>query len=155
MEWLRVATRLRPSAGPGGAGLAALSLLRAAQAISARARRSGHGTRLRLDHAHQWIAVILAVIACAKLHLARYVICAHQRYHRTAHVSLARLSTMRCITLWSCAGGLGRSQSVVVPTAQLQGIPAFGTGIILWLSAAATLALAFQATRQSADSLIG
>jgi hypothetical protein len=35
------------------------------------------------------------------------------------------------------------------PADQLQGITALGTGLILWLSAAVTLALALQSARQT------
>jgi hypothetical protein len=40
---------------------------------------------------------------------------------------------------------------VFVPVEDLQGIAALGTGVILWISAAVTLALALQAARQSAE----
>jgi hypothetical protein len=40
---------------------------------------------------------------------------------------------------------------VFVPVEELQGIAALGTGVILWISAAVTLALALQAARQSAQ----
>jgi hypothetical protein len=39
-----------------------------------------------------------------------------------------------------------------VPVDDLQGITALGTGLILWLSAALTLTLAFKAARQSVET---
>jgi len=41
----------------------------------------------------------------------------------------------------------------VIPTETLQGTSSLGTGIILWLSASVTLALAFQAAKDSAEPL--
>jgi hypothetical protein len=156
MEWLRVATVSGLLLGLAALVLAALSLLRAAKRFPRVPDDPAMGRAFAWINAIQWIAVILVVIACAKLHLDAYVICAITAIIGLHMFPLARLFhyalhyvSGAVLVAWAVVS------AVVVPTAQLQGIPAFGTGIILWLSAAATLALAFQATRQSADSLIG
>jgi hypothetical protein len=64
-------------------------------------------------------------------------------------IPLARLfryplhhATGAVLVVWSAASAL------VAPAEQLQGVCAMGTGLILWASAAVTLAVAFQSMRQ-------
>jgi hypothetical protein len=51
--------------------------------------------------------------------------------------------TGAALVIWAAA------TVALVPAEQLQGITSMGTGVILWLSAAATLGIALRATRQS------
>ena len=46
------------------------------------------------------------------------------------------------LVVWAAAS------AALVPMAEMQGTTSLGTGVILWLSAAATLGLALQASRQ-------
>jgi len=52
------------------------------------------------------------------------------------------------LVVWAAAS------AVLVPYEHLQGITALGTGVILWINAAVTLALAIPAARQSAPSQV-
>jgi hypothetical protein len=106
-------------------------------------------------NAIQWIAVALVAFTLARLHLDAYVMSAITAIVGLHMFPLARLFrypahyvTGAVLVAWAVAS------AVFVPVEQMQAIAALGTGVILWLSAAATLALAFLATRQSADLLV-
>ena len=103
-------------------------------------------------NAAQWIAVAIAATALHKLHQDVYVMNAITVITGLHMFPLARLFrywphhvTGAALVVWSAA-------SLFVPIDHLQGIAALGTGLILWSSATATLALAFQDARQQADS---
>jgi hypothetical protein len=105
-------------------------------------------------NAIQWTAVAVVAIVLAKLHLDAYVMSAITAIVGLHMFPLARLfhypahyATGAVLVAWAVAS------IFAVPSDQLQGMSALGTGIILWLSAFVTLALAFQAARQPADLL--
>jgi hypothetical protein len=58
-------------------------------------------------------------------------------------------ATGALLVAWAAASAL------FIPAAQLQGVTALGTGFILWLSAAVTLAIALQSIRQPASQPVG
>lgn len=101
-------------------------------------------------NAIQWLAVCIVAFGCAKLHLETYVISAITFIVGVHMFPLARLFryplhnvTGAALVIWAAA------TVALVPAEQLQGITSMGTGVILWLSAAATLGIALRATRQS------
>jgi hypothetical protein len=102
----------------------------------------------------QWLAVFIVASALQWLHLDAYVINAITAIVGLHMFPLARLFRYvphywsgAVLVVWAVAS------AVFVPNEHLQGVSALGTGIILWLSAAVTLALAYQAARQSAEPL--
>jgi hypothetical protein len=105
-------------------------------------------------NAIQWIAVILVAFAFARLHLDAYVISAITGIVGLHMFPLARLfrypphyAAGSVLVAWAAAS------AVFVSTEKMQGVAALGTGIILWLSAAVTLALAIPAARRSVEAL--
>jgi hypothetical protein len=101
----------------------------------------------------QWIAVIVVSTVFARLHIDAYApsaITAIVGIHLFPLAKLFRYPmhnvTGAVLVLWASATVL------LVPTEHLQGVTALGTGIILWLSAGATLALAV-ATARHGDAL--
>jgi hypothetical protein len=101
-------------------------------------------------NAIQWAAVFVAAFTLGKLHLDAYITSAIAAIIGLHMFPLARLfryalhyATGLVLVAWAVAS------AVFVPVEQMQGITALGTGAILWLSAAATLALAFKAARPS------
>ena len=105
-------------------------------------------------NAIQWIAVAVVAFTLNRLHLDAYVINAIIAIVGLHMFPLARLFrypphyvTGAVLVAWAVAS------AILVPTDHLQGVSALGTGFLLWFSAAFTLALAWSATRQSADSL--
>jgi hypothetical protein len=105
-------------------------------------------------NAIQWIAIAVVVFTLARLHLEAYVMNAITAIVGLHMFPLARLfryplnhATGAALVVWAVAS------IFLVPIGQLQGIAALGTGVILWLSAAITLALAFKAAQQSPDLL--
>jgi len=105
-------------------------------------------------NAIQWIVVSILAVTFAKFHIEAYIMSAITAVVGLHMFPLARLfryplhyASGAVLVLWAVAS------VVLVPLEQLQGITALGTGIILWLSAAVTLALAWQAVRISAEPL--
>ncbi len=101
-------------------------------------------------NAIEWIAISAVAFSFAKLHIDVYVMNAIAAIVGLHMLPLARLfryplhyATGALLVGWAVASIL------IVPAGQLQGITSLGTGSILWLSAATTLAFAFQAARQS------
>ncbi len=97
----------------------------------------------------QWIAVFAVVFTFVKLHIDAYVMCAITAIVGLHMFPLARLfryplhhATGALLVAWAAASAL------LLPVDQMQGIAAMGTGLILWLSAAVTLATGLQAARQ-------
>ena len=114
----------------------------------------GMGRAFGWINAIQWTAVAVVAVVLAKLHLDAYVISAITAIVGLHMFPLARLfrypvhyATGAVLVAWAV------TSVFVAPPEQLQGTAALGTGIILWLSAFVTLALAFQAARQPADLL--
>jgi hypothetical protein len=107
-------------------------------------------------NAIQWIAVGAVAFTFARLHIDAYVVSAITAIVGLHLFPLARLFrnrlhyvTAAVLVAWALASAL------LVPIDHMQGIAALGTGVILWLSAAATLTVALQSARQSASPLAG
>ena len=104
-------------------------------------------------NAAQWIAVAIVATALHRLHSDVYVMNAI-----TAIVGLHMFPLARLFRYWPhhVVGAVlvtwAAASILFVPIDHLQGVTALGTGLILWSSAAATLALAIQAIRQQANS---
>jgi hypothetical protein len=105
-------------------------------------------------NAIQWTAVAIVAISFAKLHIDAYVISAITAIVGLHMFPLARLFhyplhyvTGAVLIAWAAAGAM------LLPTDQMQGTAALGTGIILWLSAVVTLTIALKAARQPTEPL--
>jgi len=105
-------------------------------------------------NAIQWIAVGVVAFTFAKLHLDAYVLCAITAIVGLHLFPFARLfrnplhyGTGTVLVAWALASAL------LAPIEHMQGITALGTGVILWLGAAVTLAIALHSARQSAVQL--
>ncbi|MGA3372669.1 MAG: hypothetical protein ABSC48_13015 [Terracidiphilus sp.] len=101
----------------------------------------------------QWIAVGAVAFTLARLHLDAYIPSAITAIVGLHMFPLARIFRYTAhyragaiLLAWALASVL------FVPVDDLQGITALGTGLILWLSAALTLTLAFKAARQSVET---
>jgi hypothetical protein len=97
----------------------------------------------------QWVAVSAVAFSFAKLHIDAYVMSAITAIVGLHLFPLARVfryplhnATGTLLVAWAAASVL------IVPAEHLQGVAAFGTGLILWISAGVTLVLAMQAARQ-------
>ncbi|MGO9777640.1 MAG: hypothetical protein ACLQGT_06445 [Terracidiphilus sp.] len=110
------------------------------------------GRAFALINAIQWIAVAVVAYSLTRLNMTVYIPSAitaivglhmfplGRIFHYPAHYRAGAI-----MLAWAVAS------VVFVPVEELQGIAAFGTGVILWISAAVTLVLALQAARQSAE----
>jgi hypothetical protein len=105
-------------------------------------------------NAVQWTTVAIVAFSFAKLHIDAYVISAITAIIGLHMFPLARLfhyplhyATGAILIAWSVASAM------LVPTEQMQGTAALGTGIILWLSAVVTLTIALKASRQPSAPL--
>jgi hypothetical protein len=134
--------------------LAAANLYRAARRWPRVPDDPAVGRAFAWINAIEWIAVGITAFTLSRLHLDAYLMSAitaivglhmfplGRIFHYPAHYRAGVV-----MLAWAVAS------VVFVPAEHLQGIAALGTGVILWLSAAATLALAFHAARQSTDPL--
>jgi hypothetical protein len=154
LEWLRAATVAGLLLGMAALVLGALFLLRAARRWPRVPDDPAVGRAFGWINAIQWIAVAIVAVTLNKLHLDAYVMCAIAAIVGLHMFPLARLfrnalhyATGAVLVAWAVVS------AVVVPTGQLQGVSALGTGVILWLSAAVTLTLALREARQSPDPL--
>jgi hypothetical protein len=132
--------------------LAALYLLRLAQRWPRVPDDPAVGRVFAWINAIEWIAVGLAAFTLTRLRLDAYVMSAitavvglhmfplGRLFHYPAHYRAGAV-----MLAWAAAS------IAFVPVEDLQGIAALGTGVILWLSAAVTLALAIPAARQPAS----
>ena len=103
-------------------------------------------------NAAQWIAIATVAIALGRLHLDVYIVSAIAAIVGLHLFPLARLfrypmhhATAIVMVLWAAICLLA------VPLEHLQSATAFGTGIILWTSAAIGLAMGHVAGRQPAS----
>jgi hypothetical protein len=156
--WL-YARQMLSVASISGVLLGALMLVLAALYLLRRAKHYPHvpddpsvGRAFAWINAIQWIAVGLVAYTFAKLHIDAYVISAIAAIIGLHMLPLARLfrypmhyATGALLVAW------GVASAVLAPVEQMQSTAALGTGIILWLSAVVTLAIALTATRKSAD----
>jgi hypothetical protein len=108
------------------------------------------GRTFRWINVIQWIAVGLVVLSFGKLHLDAYITSAITAIVGLHMFPLARLfrypmhyATGAALVAWAAAS------AILPPDAQMQARAALGTGIILWLSAAVTLAVAVNAALQA------
>ena len=99
----------------------------------------------------QWIAVFVISFAFSRLHLEAYVLSAITAIVGIHMFPLAKLFRYPLHNLTGAALVAWASASVLfVPVEHLQGTTAIGTGILLWISAAVTLALAAKLALQPA-----
>lgn len=141
-----------------GAGLAALLLtalwlMRRAKRFPRLPEDRGISRQFYRINAIQWIAVAIVGFTFARLHIDVYVLSA---ITAIVGIHMFPLATLFRYPLHNLTGAVlvaWASASVVfVPTDHLQSITAIGTGIILWLSAAMTLALAIRLSIQPAKN---
>ena len=137
-----------------GAGLAALLLtafwlMRRAKNFPKLPENRIMGRQFSRINAIQWIAVAIVGFTFARLHIDVYVLSAITAIVGIHMFPLAKLFhyplhnlTGAVLVAWASAGVL------FVPADHLQSTTAIGTGIILWLSAATTLALAVKLSIQ-------
>lgn len=134
--------------------LASLSLLREAKRWPRVPDDPAMSRAFKWVNAVQWIAVAVVVFALSRIHLDAYLMNAITAIVGLHMFPLARLfrysphyATGAALVAWAVA-------SVFLASVEhLQGLTALGTGVILWLSAAVTLALAFQSAWRSAVAL--
>ncbi len=99
----------------------------------------------------QWVAVFVVCFAFGRLHLEAYMLSAITAIVGIHMFPLAKLFRYPLHNLTGAALVTWASASVLfVPVEQLQGATAIGTGILLWISAAITLALASKLAMQPA-----
>ena len=134
--------------------MAAVSLLRAAKRWPRVPDDPAVGRAFARINAAEWIAVAVVAFSFAKLHIDAYVMCAITAIVGLHMFPLARLFRYTphywsgaLLVAWAVASAL------LVPIEHLQGIAALGTGVMLWINAAVTLALAIPAARQSSEPL--
>ena len=130
----------------------AVHLLQKAKRLSSVPEDPATGRAFMRINVIQWIAVAAVAFSFARLHIDAYVMSAITAIVGLHMFPLARLfkyplhyGVGGVLVLWAAAS------AVLLPIAQIQGITALGTGFILWLSAAVSLALAFQAVRRYAS----
>jgi len=104
----------------------------------------------------QWVTVAIVAFTFAKLHIDAYVISAITAIVGLHMFPLARIFrypmhyvTGGALVAWAVANAL------FVPTETMQGTAALGTGVILWVAAGVTEAMALAAVRQSDETVVG
>ncbi len=149
MERLRVATVFGVLVGAAVLLLAALYLLRQAKKWPRVTDDPAVGRYFGWINAIQWTAVAIVALSFTKLHIDAYIVSAITAIIGLHLFPLARLfryplhyGTGTLLVAWAAASAM------LVPAEQMQGTAALGTGIILWLSAAVTLAVGINAARQ-------
>lgn len=153
-QTLSVATSIGVLLGAAALAWNAAHLLRQAKHFPRVPDDPARGRAFAWVNAIQWIAVSVVAFSFARFHIDAYVLSAITAIVGLHMFPLARLfryplhhATGALLVAWAAASAL------FVPADQLQGITALGTGLILWLSAAVTLAIALQAVRQPARQL--
>jgi hypothetical protein len=133
--------------------LAAVSLLREAKRWPRVPDDPAVGRAFGWINAIQWIAVAIVAVTLSKLHLDAYIPSAITAIVGLHMFPLARIFRYPAhyragviLLAWAVAS------VVFVPVDDLQSITALGTGLILWISAAVTLTLAFKDARQSTQT---
>jgi len=130
--------------------LTALWLLREAKHFPRTPENKAIGRTFNRINLMEWIAVAIVAFVFGKLHIDAYVTAAITAIVGIHLFPLARLFRYPMHNVTGAALVAWASLSLLlVPTEHLQGITAIGTGIILWISAAATLAIAIQIMRRS------
>ncbi|WP_420237531.1 hypothetical protein ACOBR2_18325 [Telmatobacter bradus] len=129
---------------------AALGLLRIAGRFSRVPEDPAVGRAFNRINALQWITIALVVAAFSLLHISLYALSAI-----TVIVGLHMFPLARLFRYWPhhLSGALltawGVASIFVAPAGSLQSVTAFGTGLLLWLSATMTLALAWRLALRS------
>jgi hypothetical protein len=130
-----------------GAGLAALLLtalwlLRQAKHFPKLPEDCSMSREFNRINAMQWVAIAIAGFTFARLHIDAYVLSAITAIIGIHLFPLAKLFRYPLHNITGAVLVAWASVSVLfIPTDHLQGYTAIGTGIILWISAAITLAL--------------
>jgi hypothetical protein len=141
-----------------GAGLAALLLtscwlLRQAKHFPKLPENKFVSREFNRINAMQWIAIAVVGFTFARLHIDVYVLSAITAIVGIHMFPLAKLFRYPLHNVTGAALVVWASVSVLfVPADHLQGVTAIGTGIILWLSAAVTLALAIKLSIQPTNN---
>jgi len=148
-QWIGFATVSGVMLGMSILFLTAFYLLRQSRRWPRVPDDPGRGRAFGWINAIQWTAVFIVAFSFAKLHIDAYVISAITAIIGLHMFPLARLfryplhyATGAVLVAWAAAS------AILAPVEQMQGTAALGTGIILWLSAAVTLAVAVHAARQ-------
>jgi hypothetical protein len=130
--------------------LAAFWLMRQARRFPKIAEDPARSRAFNRINGIQWVAIAAVAFSFARLHIDAYVLSAITAIVGIHLFPLARLFRYPMHNVTGAALVLWASASVLfVPTGHLQGITALGTGILLWLSAAMTLALAALTIRRT------
>jgi hypothetical protein len=141
-----------------GAGLAALLLtscwlLRQAKHFPKLPENKYVSREFNRINAMQWIAIAIVGFTFARLHIDAYVLSAITAIVGIHLFPLAKLFRYPLHNVTGAALVVWASVSVLlVPADHLQGVTAIGTGIILWLSASVTLALAIKLSIQPTNN---
>jgi hypothetical protein len=141
-----------------GAGLAALLLtafwlMRRAKRFPRLPEDKAMSRAFNRINAIQWIAVAIVGFTFARLHIDAYVLSAITAIVGIHMFPLAKLFRYPLHNLTGAVLVAWASASVLfVPTDHLQSTTAIGTGIILWISAAITLALAVKLSIQPTNN---
>jgi energy-converting hydrogenase Eha subunit C len=148
-QWIGFATVSGVMLGMSILFLTAFYLLRQSRRWPRVPDDPGRGRAFGWINAIQWTAVFIVAFSFAKLHIDAYVISAITAIIGLHMFPLARLfryplhyATGAVLVAWAAAS------AILAPVERMQGTAALGTGIILWLSAAVTLAVAVHAARQ-------
>jgi hypothetical protein len=148
-QWISFATVSGVMLGMSILFLTAFYLLRQSRRWPRVPDDPGRGRAFGWINAIQWTAVFIVAFSFAKLHIDAYVISAITAIIGLHMFPLARLfryplhyATGAVLVAWAAAS------AILAPVERMQGTAALGTGIILWLSAAVTLAVAVHAARQ-------
>jgi hypothetical protein len=128
--------------------LVAAHLMRRAQSWPRVAEDPARGRAFTMINVIQWTAVAIVAFSFAKFHIGAYATSAITAIIGLHMFPLARLFryplhylTGVLLVAWAAASAM------FLPVAEMQGTTALGTGAILWLSAAVTLAIALRASQ--------
>jgi hypothetical protein len=149
-ETLTVDTAILVAAVAAALLLSALWLMKQANRFPMMPEDPARGRAFIRINGIQWAAVGVVAFTFARLHMDSYVLSAITAIVGIHFFPLAKLFryplhnlTGAVLVVWASATVL------LIPTENLQGITALGTGIILWASAAITLTLAIAAAQRT------
>jgi energy-converting hydrogenase Eha subunit C len=136
-QWISFATVSGVMLGMSILFLTAFYLLRQSRRWPRVPDDPGRGRAFGWINAIQWTAVFIVAFSFAKLHIDAYMFPLARLFRYPLHYA-----TGAVLVAWAAAS------AILAPVERMQGTAALGTGIILWLSAAVTLAVAVHAARQ-------
>jgi len=126
----------------------AFFLLRRAKALPRTPQDPAMASAFKWINIIQWVAVAVVAFAFARFGIDVYVISAITAIVGLHMFPLARLFRYPLHYLTGSAlVGWAAASVLLFPKDEMQGSPALGTGLILWLSALVTLGLAMRAVR--------